>query len=103
VVLSVDELDVLDGRPASVRKRGYVIEPHRTLVVDGFREGTDEVAAFRFGSMNESYAHEKYHNSNNVGVIGAAVFNERGSFPSEHEARKRLRANPFSNHFATPP
>lgn len=103
VVLSVDGLDVLDGRAASVRKRGYVIEPQRSLVVDGFRESADEVAAFRFGSMNESYAHEKYHNSRNVGVIGAAIFNERGSFPSTGEAKKRLRANPFPNRFATPP
>lgn len=104
VVLSVDGLDVLDGRSASVRKRGYVVEPHRTLVVDGFRQSTDAVAAFRFGPMNESYAHEKYHDSRNVGVIGAAIFNERGTFPwTEHETQKRLQANPFPNRFATPP
>jgi hypothetical protein len=104
VVLSVDGLDVLDGRSASVRKRGYAIEPHRTLVVDGFRQSTDAVAAFRFSSMNESYAHQKYHNSKNVGVIGAAIFNEAGTFPwKKPEVEKRLRANPFPNPFATPP
>jgi hypothetical protein len=92
------------GRPASFRKRGYVIDPHRTLVVDGFRQSSDAVAAFRFSSMNESYAHQKYHNSNNVGVIGAAIFNEAGTFPwTKREAEKRLRANPFPRYFATPP
>ena len=103
-VLSVDGLDVLDGRPASVRKRGYVIDPHRTLVVDGFRQSADSVAAFRFSPVRESYAQEKYRNTRNVGVIGVAIFNERGTYPwTDHEVKKRLRANPFPNRFATPP
>jgi hypothetical protein len=103
-VLSVDGLDVLDGRPASVRKRGYVIAPRRTLVVEGFRQSGDAVAAFRFSPVRESYAHEKYHNSRNVGVIGLALFNERGTDPwTDREVKKRLQANPFPNRFATPP
>ncbi len=104
VVLSVDGLDVLDGRPASVRKRGYVVAPHRTLVVDGFRQSGGEVAAFRFSPVRESYAQEKYRNTRNVGVIGVALFNERGTSPwSDREVQKRLKANPFPNRFATPP
>jgi hypothetical protein len=35
IVLSVDGLDVIDGRPASFRKRGYIVNPHRKLVVEG--------------------------------------------------------------------
>ncbi len=77
VVLSVDGLDVMDGRPASVRKRGYVIPPHRTLVVEGFRRSTEAVAAFRFSPVRESYAQEKYRNTRNAGVNGVAIFNER--------------------------
>lgn len=104
VVLSVDGLDVIDGRPASVRKRGYVIDPHRTIAVEGFRQSTDAVAAFRFSPVRESYAQEKYHHSRNVGVIGVALFHETGTFPwTDREVQKRLRANPFPNHFATPP
>ncbi|MBA3650473.1 MAG: hypothetical protein H0W66_03060 [Chthoniobacterales bacterium] len=103
-VLSVDGLDVIDGRPASVRKRGYVIAPHRTLVVDGFRQSGEAVAAFRFSPVRESYAQEKYRNTRNVGVIGVAIFNERGTFPwTDREMQKRLKANPFPNRFATPP
>jgi hypothetical protein len=103
-VLSVDGLDVIDGRPASVRKRGYIIDPRRTLVVEGFRQSTEEVAAFRFGPVRESYAQEKYHNTRNVGVIGIAIFNERGTFPwTDREVKRRLRANPFPGRFATPP
>ena len=103
VVLSVDGLDVIDGRPASVRKRGYVIPPHRTLTVEGFRQSANAVAAFRFSPVRESYAQEKYRNSRNVGVIGIALFNERGTLPSGYEIEKRLRANPFPRRFATPP
>lgn len=103
-VLSVDGLDVIDGRADSVRKRGYVIGPHRTVVVEGFRQSTEAVAAFQFSSVRESYAQEKYRNTRNVGVIGLALFHERGTSPwTDREVQKRLRAEPFPNRFATPP
>ncbi len=103
-VLSVDGLDVIDGRPASVRKRGYVIDPGRTIEVEGFRQSNDAVAAFRFSPVRESYAQEKYRNSRNVGVIGVAIFHERGTFPwTDREVKKRLQANPFPSHFAPSP
>jgi len=104
IVLSVDGLDVIDGRPASFRKRGYIVNPHQKLVVEGFRQSTEAVAAFRFGPVRESYAAEKYHNTRNVGVIGIALFNEAGSNPwTDEEVRRRLKANPFPGRFATPP
>ena len=104
VVLSVDGLDVLDGQTASFRKRGYVIRPHGQVNVDGFRQSTEAVAAFRFSSVRESYANQKYGETRNVGVIGIAVFNEYGTVPwDENEARRRLKANPFPGGFATPP
>jgi hypothetical protein len=104
VVLSVDGLDVIDGRKASLLKRGYLIMPRSQIVVEGFRQSTDAVAAFRFSPVRESYAHEKYRNTQNVGVIGAGVFNERGTNPwTAREVEKRLRANPFPGQFAMPP
>ena len=48
-VVSVDGLDVLDGKDASFQKRGYLLDPHAELEVDGFRQSVDAVAAFRFG------------------------------------------------------
>jgi hypothetical protein len=104
VVLSVDGLDVIDGRKASLRKRGYVIGPHAQLKIEGFRQSTEAVAAFRFSPVRESYSSEKYQNTTNVGVIGIAVFNERGTgLPRAPELRKRLNADPFPAGFATPP
>ena len=104
VVLSVDGLDVIDGRSASFRKRGYVIEPHKQLKIDGCQQNYQAVAAFRFGSVQESYANQKYGEARNVGVIGIALFNERGTDPwLTNEMLRRLRANPFPGQFVTPP
>lgn len=104
VVLSVDGLDVIDGQAASFGKHGYVIPPHGWLNVQGFRQSSEAVAAFRFGSVRESYANQKYGETRNVGVIGIALFNERGTNPfDDTEVRRRLDANPFPGRFATPP
>jgi hypothetical protein len=89
-VLLVDGLDVLDGRSASVRKRGYVVGPHRTLIVEGFRQSNDAVAAFRFSPVPESHAQEKYGRNRNVGVVGLALFNECGTYPwTDREVKRR--------------
>jgi hypothetical protein len=99
VVLSVDGLDVMDGRPASYSKRGYIVYGGDTLTVDGFRTSSDTVAAFRFSRVSRSYAALKHGDTRNVGVIGLAVFTER-----EPEVWKRRGANPFpGSRWATPP
>jgi hypothetical protein len=99
VVLSVDGLDVMDGRSASFSKRGYIVYPGDTLSIDGFRTSSSTVAAFRFSRVDRSYAALKYGNTRNVGVIGIAVFNER-----QPEVWRRRGANPFpGSRWATPP
>lgn len=103
-VLSVDGLDVLDGKAAAFSKRGYIVDPKGEIEVDGFRQSTNSVAAFRFGSVRGSYAGQKYGETANVGVIGLAVFNERGTEPWKfNEIEKRHDANPFPGQFAKPP
>jgi hypothetical protein len=82
IVVSVDGLDVIDGRPAAFSKRGYLVDPQGELEIDGFRQSVDTVAAFRFGSVRGSYASQKHGDSRNVGVIGLAVFHERGTNPA---------------------
>lgn len=75
-VVSVDGLDVIDGEPADLRKRGYVVPPYGEVRVEGFRVSTDQVAAFRFSSVRSSYAGRK-GKARNVGVIGVAIFEEQ--------------------------
>lgn len=103
-VATVDGLDVVDGRPGSLAKRGYVIRPFDTLQIDGFRQSTETVAAFRFGSVRDSYASKK-GKGRNVGVIGVAIFNEAGSdLPwTFEEVQHRHSADPFPGRFASPP
>ncbi|WP_156346207.1 hypothetical protein [Verrucomicrobium spinosum] len=115
VVVSVDGLDVLDGRPASVQKRGYVIPAQGSVRIEGWRTSMNQVAAFRFANVRNSYAALKHGNTKNVGVIGVAVFTEDHPRavvvePSPGlwrtgDVQRRRDANPFpaSSRWATPP
>lgn len=103
VVASVDGLDVIDGKPADPNRRGYIVDPHDTLVIDGFRTSDSNVAAFRFGRVAESYAAQT-SGDRNVGVVGLAIFAERGAVWTPAELYTRDTANPFpSRGYAMPP
>lgn len=104
VVATVDGLDVLDGRPGSFAKRGYLVDANSSLEIDGFRRSTSAVAAFRFGSVKDSYA-ARTGSDHNVGVIGIVVFREyhRPYVNRIEENRRRDNADPFPNRFAAPP
>lgn len=104
---TVDGLDVINGRPASLDNRGYILGPFDHLQIDGFRRSSDEVAAFRFSRTSQSYAAQT-SGDRNVGVIGVAFFAERGdSFTpwTVDELQKRDTASPFPAdlRFAQPP
>jgi hypothetical protein len=99
IVLSVDGLDVIDGKPASFSKRGYVIAPDETLEVKGWRTSPDTVARFKFSTVAGSYANLRHGDHRNVGVIGLAVFTEKGVDPwtwMPREVNDRLDADPFA-------
>jgi len=117
VVASVDGLDVLDGKPADPARRGYIVDPHGDLVIDGFRTSASDVAAFRFGKVADSYAAQT-SGDQNVGVIGLAIFAERGARwqvarPDDRpydrpydrdEVERRDNADPFpGGQYAQPP
>lgn len=102
VVTSVDGLDVIDGRPGSFGKRGYIVQPRGTLTIDGFRTSDDSVAAFRFGAVRDSYA-SRTGDDRNVGVIGFGFFAERGSQWTSDEIGLRESADPFPDRYAAPP
>jgi hypothetical protein len=104
-VTTVDGLDVINGATGSMRNRGYILLPYATVEIDGFRRSEREVAAFRFGAVQDSYAAER-GNTRNVGVIGVALFDERGDRIDRRELELRDTARPFPNadqRFAPPP
>lgn len=72
-VVSVDGVNVLNGLNASPDQSGYVLAPWRRLEVRGWRKSLQEVAAFYFTSLGDSYAGRTGRPAN-VGVIGVALF-----------------------------
>ncbi len=88
-VLAVDGLDVLDGEAASFGKRGFIVPPRSVVRVNGFRQGTESFAPFRFHSVQESTARLKRGETKEVGVIGVAFFNEKGNDPLRKKKRRR--------------
>lgn len=83
VVVTVDGRDVVSGALGDYRKqRGYIIEPFGQIVVDGFRQSLEQVAAFRFSGLGDSYT-ALQGTPQHAGVIGIAVFEERN-----HRAKK---------------
>lgn len=83
-VVSVDGLDVVDGEAGDLRKRGYVVPPYGETRIEGFRTSTEDVATFRFSSVDGSYAGKK-GKARNVGVIAVALFEEQAAAPIEQQ------------------
>lgn len=100
VVAAVDGLDVIDGRDASFAKRGYVVDPYTSFVIDGWRTSDSTTAAFRFSGLEESYAGQTGR-PRNIGVIGVAFFQER--VIDTQELHRRDTADPFPGRYAPPP
>ena len=76
VVLSVDGVNAVSGETASTGQTGYVLAPHASADITGWRKSYSEAAAFYFTALPDSYA-ARTDRPDNVGVIGTAVFRER--------------------------
>ncbi len=76
VSLAVDGLDVIDSRPTSEHKRGYVIDPGETATVDGFRRNGNAVSAFRFGEAPPSATEFRGTSGRETGRIMMTVFEQ---------------------------
>lgn len=74
-VLSVDGVNVITGQTASAQQSGYVLSPHQSTKVMGWRKSENDVAAFYFTSVSDSYAGRTGRPAN-TGVIGVALFHE---------------------------
>jgi len=98
VVLSVDGLNVLNGKAASPKQRGFILAPKETYDVDGFRKNDTTARSFVFGSVARSKAASS-GGASNVGVIGLAVFEEdeartKAELRQEQQAREGANAFP---------
>ena len=77
VVLSVDGVNAISGETAGTGQAGYVLGPWQSTEVAGWRKSLQDVAQFYFTDLPDSYA-ARTGRPDNVGVIGVAVFRERG-------------------------
>lgn len=73
VVLSIDGLNVLNGKPASADGDGIVIQPFDIVNLKGWMVDNNTGAAFTFGSSENSYAAKSGYGIN-TGVIGIALY-----------------------------
>jgi hypothetical protein len=91
-VTSVDGVNVITGQTASSRGSGYVLDAWGNARIDGWRKSMDEVAAFYFTALPDSYA-ARTGRPDNVGVLGVALFREREPvMPMEEESRASAEA-----------
>ena len=74
-VISVDGVNVVSGETASYEQTGYVFSPRQSYEITGWRKSQNEVAAFYFTALPDSYA-ARTDRPENVGAIGVALFRE---------------------------
>lgn len=90
-VLSVDGVNAISGETAMTSQVGYVLDPYQSTEVAGWRKNMNEIAAFEFTTLSDSYA-ARTGRPANVGVIGVAVFRER----PRPQYRDRIAAEPYT-------
>lgn len=100
-VLSVDGVNAVSGETAAARQSGYVLGPWSTAEIRGWRKSLDDVAAFYFTALPDSYA-ARTGRPDNVGVIGVAVFRERIVPRAELELKADLARRPAAAAPGTP-
>jgi hypothetical protein len=78
-IMSVDGVNVLSGQTASTASAsgGYVFNRWQSASIHGWRKSDDEVAAFYFTDLPDTYA-ARTGRPDHVGVIGVALYREQG-------------------------
>jgi hypothetical protein len=84
-VITVDGRDVISGELGNYKKqRGYVLDPWSSVVIPGYRQSLDQVAAFRFSDLAGSYTGLR-GSPEHAGVVGVAVFTEKRRSARRHK------------------
>lgn len=100
-IVSVDGLSVMNGRPASHRQPGYIVAPHSSITIDGWRRDNDTVAAFSFEERANSYA-SKIGHPENIGVIGLVAFEEMRRWPRPLPMERKRAASGAERYGSSP-
>ena len=109
-VLSVDGVNAVTGQTAAASQSGYVLDAWRRAEITGWRKDLNDVAAFYFTALPDSYA-ARTGRPDNVGVIGVAVYKEyveppramlEAPAPAKTEGAGRLSASDAAGAPAAP-
>jgi hypothetical protein len=92
-IVSVDGLSVINGKPASKASPAYLVAPHSSVLIKGWRRDLDTVAAFRFVERDKSYA-SLMGRPENIGVIGLIAIEEEATPLPRLELEKKDSAAP---------
>ncbi len=77
VALSVDGLNTIDGKTTTAREAAkWILDPYQTITIDGWQTSSSTARRFYFTSETESYG-AWLGKTRNLGVVSAALFNER--------------------------
>lgn len=102
VVVTVDGRDVISGQLGDyVKQRGYVLDPFESLIIEGYRQSFDNVAAFRFADLADSYS-ARLGTPVHVGLIGVAAFSERKPPRRRQAPIAPVDGDPFPGEDAVP-
>ena len=101
-VISVDGVNAISGETANASQSGYVLAPGQAAEIAGWRKNLDEVAAFYFTRIADSYA-ARSERPQNVGVIGVAVFNEYVPPPTPAQLGAQEKAEASADNAARSP
>lgn len=74
-LVSVDGLSVINGKTSTNDDPGYVVAPHSSIVIKGWRRNLETVAAFTFEERSKSYA-SLMGKPENIGIIRLVAIEE---------------------------
>ena len=97
-VVSVDGVNVITGESAHPAQSGYVVSPHGSVEIQGWRKNLSQTAAFYFTSLADSYA-ARTGRPEDAGVIGIALFRRKAAAPiSDAPAPARAESRMGTGH-----
>lgn len=93
VVLSVDGLSVIDGKPAGQTSSGYLIDALSSIRIPGWKVDANTTARFTFSGNDKSYTQESGGDASNNGVIGLMAFVEKPKIISTYRPSINISAS----------
>ena len=103
-VISVDCVDVVDGKPATQDSRGYVVPGYQSVEIHGWRTSKKKVNDFVFDTKPRAYSTQSQKSDINCGIVGVKVFSELIEFDfNELLVPKKTWAEHHHHHYYPPP